>query len=402
MGSIRLTPAGPFVAGSFAELTLVYTAGTFGIDDTGMVKVSWRTTSDMAKPQFDKPQAANFTTVEASNGAKLEVWYDRLNIRPYVNTLLIRVGRGYLRAGRHAHHPLRRQAAGLARLAAADQRREERRAEDLDRRLCHLRILRAAGAAGVRSRARPGDDVEGDPSFARRHRRAVPAGARRRGHVGQSDHDKAEQTLALTASLPLRGLPRERRHQARRRPARDRKSRGRARRATSSCASWLAAQEVARANPLRVVKAATLKRYWGDLHGQSGETVGMGSAEDYFRYRARPRLRRHGRPPGQRLPDHRRVLEEAQRADRRVRQARTVRLPSRLRMVRQHRHGRRPQRLLPPRGPADPPLVAHPGRRPDFDRRDLHRRQAVRGAERRGRHRDRPCRRALRRREIRP
>jgi hypothetical protein len=44
-------------------------------------------------------QAANFTTVEASNGAKLEVWFDKLNIRPYANTLLIRVGRGFLRQG---------------------------------------------------------------------------------------------------------------------------------------------------------------------------------------------------------------------------------------------------------------------------------------------------------------
>src|SRR3954469_9391288 len=99
MGSITLSLAGPFVAGSHEELTLVYTAGTFGIEDTGMVKVSWRTTSDMSKPQFDKPGAANFTTVEASNGAKLEVWFDRLNIRPWGNTLLIRVGRGYLRQG---------------------------------------------------------------------------------------------------------------------------------------------------------------------------------------------------------------------------------------------------------------------------------------------------------------
>src|SRR3954454_7680844 len=99
MGSIKLSPPGPFVAGSFAELTLVYTAGTFGIDDTGMMKISWRTPPKMRKPQFDQPSAANFTTVEASNGAKLEVWFDRLNIRPYGNTLLIRVGRGYLRAG---------------------------------------------------------------------------------------------------------------------------------------------------------------------------------------------------------------------------------------------------------------------------------------------------------------
>ena len=81
MGAIRLISPGPFVAGSHAELVLVYTAGTFGIDDTGPVKISWRTTSDMSKPQFNQPQAANFTTVEASNGAVLEVWFDRLNIR---------------------------------------------------------------------------------------------------------------------------------------------------------------------------------------------------------------------------------------------------------------------------------------------------------------------------------
>src|SRR5215471_15289839 len=99
MGSIRLAPSGLFVGGVYAALTLTYPAGTFAIDDTGMVKISWRTTSDMSKPQFDKPAAPNFTTVEASNGARLDVWFDRLNIRPYANTLLIRVGRGYLRAG---------------------------------------------------------------------------------------------------------------------------------------------------------------------------------------------------------------------------------------------------------------------------------------------------------------
>jgi hypothetical protein len=42
--------------------------------------------------------------------------------------------------------------------------------------------------------------------------------------------------------------------------------------------------EVARANPLRIVGAAPLRRFWGDLHGQSGETIGMGTAEAYFAY----------------------------------------------------------------------------------------------------------------------
>jgi hypothetical protein len=42
--------------------------------------------------------------------------------------------------------------------------------------------------------------------------------------------------------------------------------------------------EAAWANPMRAVKSAPVRRYWGDLHGQSGETIGMGSAEAYFRY----------------------------------------------------------------------------------------------------------------------
>ena len=54
-----------------------------------MLKISWRTTSDMSKPQFDKPSGPNLTTVEASNGARLEVWFDRLDMRPWADTLLI-------------------------------------------------------------------------------------------------------------------------------------------------------------------------------------------------------------------------------------------------------------------------------------------------------------------------
>ena len=42
--------------------------------------------------------------------------------------------------------------------------------------------------------------------------------------------------------------------------------------------------ELCRANPMRVVASAPLRRYWGDLHGQSGETVGTNPARSYFRY----------------------------------------------------------------------------------------------------------------------
>ena len=54
----------------------------------------------MGRPQWSNPQAANYTTVEASNGAVLDVLYDpKLNIRPWDKTLLIRVMRGFLLDG---------------------------------------------------------------------------------------------------------------------------------------------------------------------------------------------------------------------------------------------------------------------------------------------------------------
>jgi hypothetical protein len=43
-------------------------------------------------------------------------------------------------------------------------------------------------------------------------------------------------------------------------------------------------EELAVANPMRVVADARLRRYWGDLHAQSGETVGTNPAESYFLY----------------------------------------------------------------------------------------------------------------------
>jgi Protein of unknown function (DUF3604) len=281
MGSIVLTPKGPFVAGSHTELTLVYTAGTFGIDDTGMLKISWRTTSDMAKPQFDKPQAANFTTVEASNGAKLEVWYDRLNIRPYVNTILIRVGRGYLRQGDTLTIRIgdRRQGSPGWRLQTNVEAQVELKTS-VDAfatyEFCELPAPAfdlIAGPAASWKAILPSLAVAGEP-----FRLAIVA----EDMWGNPTADAAE-TLKFLSSRPLRGLPET-----------VTIKKGDGPRVIENIVAETAGDielrvlaketEVARANPLRVVTAAPLRRYWADLHGQSGETIGMGSAEAYFRY----------------------------------------------------------------------------------------------------------------------
>jgi hypothetical protein len=282
MGSIKLTPPGPFVAGSHAELTLIYTAGTFGIDDTGMVKISWRTTSDMSKPQFDKPAAANFTTVEASNGAKLEVWFDRLNIRPYANTLLIRVGRGYLRAGDTLTIRLgdRRQGSPGFRLQTNCEERVELKTS-IDAfatyEFCELpeqpAFALVAGPAATWKAIWPSLVVAGEP-----FRLAIVA-----EDMWGNPTDRADQSISLMPSRPLRGLP----ERVALKPGDGpRVLENLIADETGDLELRLTAsgEELTRANPLRVVAAAPLRRYWADLHGQSGETIGMGSAESYFRY----------------------------------------------------------------------------------------------------------------------
>ena len=283
MGSIKLTPSGSFIAGSHAELTLTYTAGRFGIDDTGMVKVSWRTTSDMSKPQFDKPQAANYTTIEASNDAKLEVWFDRLNIRPYANTLLIRVGRGYLRSGDTLTIRLgdRRQGSPGFRLQTNVEKHVELKTS-VDAfatyEFCELPEQPAfdlePGTATSWKAIWPSLAVVGEPF--RLALVAEDAWGNPTGHVNGD--------VNLVPTLPVHGLPAS----VTIRP-------GEAPYVIENLVAQVegdlelrltaGGKELARANPMRVVASAPkLRRYWGDLHGQSGETIGMGSAEDYFRY----------------------------------------------------------------------------------------------------------------------
>jgi hypothetical protein len=282
MGSISLDQPGPFIAGSVVELTLVYTAGMFGIDDSGMVKISWRTTSDMAKPQFDKPAAANFTTVEASNGAKLEVWFDRLNIRPYANTLLIRLVRGYLRAGETLTIRLgdRRQGSPGCRLQTnAEERVELRTSVDAFAtcEFCELPVQPAfelvAGPAVSWKAIWPSLVVVGEP-----FRLAIVA----EDKWGNPTAD-VEATLELATSQPVLALP-----------GSVEVKRGDGPRLIDDLVTasegdfdlriMANGAEVARANPMRALTSAPVRRYWGDLHGQSGETIGMGSAEAYFRY----------------------------------------------------------------------------------------------------------------------
>jgi hypothetical protein len=283
MGSATLSPRGPFVAGAFAELTLVYTAGLFGIDDSGMMKISWRTTSDMGKPQFETPDAPNYTTVEASNGAVLDCRVDRVNIRPWTNTLVIRVDRGFLKAGDTitARFGDRRKGSPGIRL--------QTNAEDAFTFKIYVDAFAAYEftelPASPRFRLIPGPAARWKailPSLVERSekfRLALLA-----EDLWGNPTDQAEARLVFAPSMPVAGLP----------AAIDVKQGTTTtviERLSVAAAGDLdlvvndaGGRTLCRANPLRVAESASPRRFWGDLHGQSEETVGTNSADAHFAF----------------------------------------------------------------------------------------------------------------------
>ncbi len=46
-------------AGSYQDFTVTCTAGYFGVDDTGGVKICWRYAADPGTPQFDRQFGGN-------------------------------------------------------------------------------------------------------------------------------------------------------------------------------------------------------------------------------------------------------------------------------------------------------------------------------------------------------
>jgi hypothetical protein len=100
LGSVRLEPAGPVVAGSVGQWRLIYTVGSYGIDEGGTLKLPRRTASDWQVPQFDDPAAPGYTTVSTTGAARLRPYYSsKAHVRPWKKSLVIDVYDGCLVPG---------------------------------------------------------------------------------------------------------------------------------------------------------------------------------------------------------------------------------------------------------------------------------------------------------------
>jgi hypothetical protein len=282
MGSAVVEPVGSFEAGSYQEFTLTYTAGYFGIDDTGSLKVVHRFASDMGRPQFDNPSAANYVTVEATNGAVLHVEYDmKRNIRPWDKTLYIKVVRGFLREGDQiiVRFGDRRQGSpGMRIQTFCEDTFEFKVLVDAIATYNYVELPRQPEISIV-----PGPPVLYKAILPTLRETGAPFRLCIKGEDRWGNPSNlCQQQLGLRANMEVDGLP-----------ASVQFEKGQFGQVidnlTTKAEGDLVIELVdadgmplAKSNPCRFVESAPLLPYWGDLHGQSEETIGTNSARDFY------------------------------------------------------------------------------------------------------------------------
>jgi hypothetical protein len=284
LGTAAVTPDGTFEAGSFHTFTIVYTAGRYGIDDSGSLKVCHRFAADQARPQFEDPKGVNYCTVTASNNAVLEVRYDpKGHTRPWDRTLYIKVVNGFLREG---------DTISVV-FGDASQGGPGMRLQTFCEDSYRFRVL-VDPIATCNYQALPVQPTirvgPGQPAVWQ----AVLPTLRRTGDTFRlcmkaedewgNPTDRQAWTARLEPSLPVNNLPDSVTVEEGEFTA---IVEGLSVKQTGDLTIGLvndAGEEMARSNPLRIVPESDTLHWWGDMHGQSEETVGTNSARQYFEF----------------------------------------------------------------------------------------------------------------------
>ncbi len=281
MGSATLEPGGAFEAGSLQSFTLIYTAGRFGIDDTGSIKIGFRFATDFGPVQFDQPQAQGYTTAEASNGAVLELkWEFKRNIRPWSRSLYIGIAKHFLHPGDTItirFGDRRFGGPGIRLQTYAESRFEFHVLVDAIATYDYVALPRSPAIEIV-----PGPGVQWRAIVPTRVRQGEPFRlAIKADDKWGNPSCEMRETLRLTTSARISGLPQEVEFEW-----------GEiaavvdglvADRGGTISVSDTSGRHLCSSNPFDVAAHADAPRhYWGDTHGQSDETLGTNSARDYF------------------------------------------------------------------------------------------------------------------------
>ena len=100
-GSATLSPSGSITAGSWGAWQLLYTAGSYGIDENGTLLVAWRFATDWGRPQTSAPSAPNYVSATTdSHSCKVAPRFEPKGyIRPWRACLAVDIFDGTLLPG---------------------------------------------------------------------------------------------------------------------------------------------------------------------------------------------------------------------------------------------------------------------------------------------------------------
>jgi hypothetical protein len=287
-GWAEVTPDGPVTAGSTGTWTLTYHVGEYGIDDGGTIKIAWRFASDWGKPQNIDPAAPDYYTVAHNgNGRISHRWDPKGFIRPWQKCLVIDVVEWALARGDTITVVYGDTSGGSPGTVAQTFREHT----------FEFRVVVDAFGTGQFVDIESQPEIEILPDVAARLVLLAPTQVGRNedfalgvkledewgnpavGYRGEVLFDLPSSVTGLPARLAFDG------------------SEGGAQRLqgvrlTESGTVALAANTVGssgglagESNPIECVNTLeSLRPFWGDLHGQSEETVGTNSVEDYFTF----------------------------------------------------------------------------------------------------------------------
>ena len=99
-GRAELSPEGAFQVRSYQTFTLKYTAGRFGLDDNGSIRIVFRFFGDWGGLQMDDSAAPNYVTAITSLGTTPSLKFERVGgSRPWMKALTAGISGGYLSEG---------------------------------------------------------------------------------------------------------------------------------------------------------------------------------------------------------------------------------------------------------------------------------------------------------------
>ena len=270
LGRATLHPTDPVPAGSYGTWTITYTVGQYGIDSGGQIKVAIRIVSDWGVPQFEDPSAEGYSSVTTDGPAKIRAsWQRRAYVRPIAFALVLDIYDGSLYPGDTVTIVLGDTSGGSPGLRA--QTYQESHFEffvlvdptnSTDPRIIADRLTLPVVAAKMvdlvcllPSQAAVGEAVtifvRGEDMW--RNPTEVPAGVQ---YEWVGDAQATIENNQLHVEGPGTGY------------------------LVATVGDFQC-----RSNPIAFHQRLPVqKRYWGDLHAQTGQTVGVGSEDEYFTF----------------------------------------------------------------------------------------------------------------------